>query len=972
LSILGSSLDSLGEGSFFLNMYLHSIDIHGFKSFAERTRLEFDRGVTAIVGPNGCGKSNVVDAIRWVLGETSAKALRGADMSDVIFNGTQKRRAQGLAEVTLTLVDCEETLGTDFHEVAITRRVFRDAKSEYRINDTLCRLKDIHELFMDTGIGRSAYSVMEQGKIDMLLSSKPQDRRQVFEEAAGITKFKKEKKEALRKLEYTQANLLRISDVLEEQEHRIEALGAQVRKAKEFRALSTDIKVLDCHLAYHQFLDFENKVLKVKSSIEALDIRQKELHHEVPELEKRLAQYRDQARKTEDDSTQLRSRLNTLREQEHSANNAIVLNAERQRELMLRKERLAGSVSEAKKKIAEQRQLENAATALVTERKRQQTAMLKTAEKLAAQSEKIRGQQEGVVDQLAGLNVEQTEANRSLVQAEVAVEGVLAKQTYGLDESVGDLEKQLVSLEQSDADANFEKALKEVEALAKRDAGLKKAMQPLIKSLKGGLSKLGDMSHAVFAMQKVVKKAAAQVEQANQQRKTAEKNVTKYRKELANLSKKINALEAKRETLGVQADRVDDDWQQVKTDAAVAERAVEAAEDAVVPVREKLSEAEAQHKRVTGEEKEIDKRLKKLASETAKSDASLQSLAKEVRGVLEKISDNSDSRPKLLDVIRGIEDRLGELRKLSSGVEERRGKEEVALTKHELKLESVLALCVDRHAVDLRDFESDFAGFVETAEARAIRYQHKVEAKSFKQVNWSAVEKGVQQMRLKVDNMGGVNMGAIKEYEELEERHSFMKTQHDDLSGARDELLELIEKLDAETEVRFTETFSQVVKNFRSMFKLLFGEQGRADLVLLDEDDPLESGIEVIARPPGKKLQSITLLSGGERAMTAVALLFSIYQIKPSPFCVLDELDAPLDEANIGRFLKVLETFVDKSQFIIVTHHKRTMHAAQVMYGVTMEESGVSKPVGMRLVDGEAVSDDDSAASHAARKLDSE
>jgi energy-coupling factor transporter ATP-binding protein EcfA2 len=236
-------------------MYLKTLEIHGFKSFADKTVFEFAEGVTGIVGPNGCGKSNVVDAIRWVLGETSAKALRGGEMADVIFNGTEKRKPLGMAEVTLTMADCEESLKVDYNEVAITRRVFRDGRSEYRINGTLCRLKDIHDMLMDTGIGRTAYSIMAQGQIDQILSSKPEERRAVFEEAAGITKFKREKKEALRKLEYTEANLLRVSDVLAEQERRMNSLRRQVAKARRYQALAADTRVLDTHLGHKKFVE---------------------------------------------------------------------------------------------------------------------------------------------------------------------------------------------------------------------------------------------------------------------------------------------------------------------------------------------------------------------------------------------------------------------------------------------------------------------------------------------------------------------------------------------------------------------------------------------------------------------------------------------------------------------------------------------------------------------------------------------
>ena len=277
-------------------MHLKSLVLQGFKSFPERTTFEFHEGITGIVGPNGCGKSNVVDAVRWVLGETSAKALRGGEMADVIFNGTDKRKALPMAEVTLNLTDCEEALKTDFNEVAITRRVFRDGKSEYRINETLCRLRDIHELFMDTGIGRAAYSIMEQGKIDLLLSAKPEDRRQVFEEAAGITKFKKEKKEALRKLEYTEANLLRVNDVLVEQGRRINSLKRQVAKARRYQALANDVKILDTHLCHKGFSEQAAEREELVNSLKSIEQQRGSFEASLPEVEMEVVGARDKAK----------------------------------------------------------------------------------------------------------------------------------------------------------------------------------------------------------------------------------------------------------------------------------------------------------------------------------------------------------------------------------------------------------------------------------------------------------------------------------------------------------------------------------------------------------------------------------------------------------------------------------------------------------------------------------------------------
>jgi chromosome segregation protein len=287
-------------------MYLKTLEIHGFKSFADKTVLEFAEGVTGIVGPNGCGKSNVVDAIRWVLGETSAKALRGGEMADVIFNGTEKRKPLGMAEVTLTMADCEGPLKVDFNEVAITRRVFRDGKSEYRINGTLCRLKDIHDMLMDTGIGRTAYSIMAQGQIDQILSSKPEERRAVFEEAAGITKFKREKKEALRKLEYTEANLLRVSDVLAEQERRMNSLRRQVAKARRYQALAADTRVLDTHLGHRKFVELTAERDELLTSIRGLEVRDTELERMLPAKEEAVTEARAAARTFEGELAELR------------------------------------------------------------------------------------------------------------------------------------------------------------------------------------------------------------------------------------------------------------------------------------------------------------------------------------------------------------------------------------------------------------------------------------------------------------------------------------------------------------------------------------------------------------------------------------------------------------------------------------------------------------------------------------------
>jgi len=407
-----SRLRLTSRQDFHYSMYLKSLEIHGFKSFADKTKFEFHpNGVTGIVGPNGCGKSNVVDSIRWVLGETSAKALRGGEMADVIFNGTDKtgtsrsRPASGMAEVTMTLADCEDALKIDFNEVAVTRRVYRDGKSEYRINNTLCRLRDIHELFMDTGIGRTSYSIMEQGKIDLLLSSKPEDRRMVFEEAAGITKFKKEKKEALRKLEYTEVNLLRISDVLSEQERRINSLKRQVAKARRYQALAKDVTILDTHLSHHKYTQYRAELTKLENAIHLLEVRECELEDGLPARESAVVEARDAAQSLEAELSEIRQQLNHHTNAASAAESRIAFNKENQTELQARIEQNQREIEEAKKKLDQQKvDVEEAEKMLeeLSERIESKQAQLSEFESRAAHQRVEREEREAMLKSVRG------------------------------------------------------------------------------------------------------------------------------------------------------------------------------------------------------------------------------------------------------------------------------------------------------------------------------------------------------------------------------------------------------------------------------------------------------------------------------------------------------------------------------------------------------------------------------------------
>ncbi|MDA7639235.1 chromosome segregation protein SMC [bacterium] len=438
-------------------MYLKSLDIHGFKSFADKTRFEFAEGVTGIVGPNGCGKSNVVDAIRWVLGETSAKALRGGEMADVIFNGSEKRKKLGMAEVTLTLADCEEALKTDYNEVSITRRVYADGKSEFLINNTRCRLRDIGDLFMDTGIGRSSYSIMEQGKIDMLLSAKPEDRRQVFEEAAGITKSKKEKKDALRKLEYTEGNLLRVSDVLAEQERRMNSLKRQVSKARRYQALAKDVTILDTHLSHRVWERLTAERAELLTSLSSLFKERDSIEQDLPKFESAVVEARDKAQALDSQLSGLRQRLSDKKNAISAAENRVAFNNERKGELAERLEQNEKDIEATQSNLAEQEQT-----------LQQSQADLQDLEKRIQDKE---SQARGRQDSANGLAQERLEIENQLRRARAeanSTQQIIASSQAKIESALSQMEGNKDRMKQLEEEAERLRS-EQIKAVAERD-----------------------------------------------------------------------------------------------------------------------------------------------------------------------------------------------------------------------------------------------------------------------------------------------------------------------------------------------------------------------------------------------------------------------------------------------------------------------------------------------------------------------
>jgi chromosome segregation protein len=1171
-------------------MHLQSLELLGFKSFVDKTIFNFHDGTTAIVGPNGCGKSNVLDAVRWALGEQSAKSLRGDEMADVIFNGADTRKPVGAAEVSLTFTDCAEELGIDWHDVRVTRRVYRDGNSEYLLNKTPCRLRDVQSLFADTGIARAAYSMMEQGKIDLILSSRPEDRRTVFEEAAGITKYRAQKREALRKLEATEANLLRIGDIIKEVKRQIGSLQRQAGKARRYQVLHADLRVLETHHARKQLDSLEAELAACRTEIERLSASQGAARARIDSYENALTEQRRDLDKLDIDIADSRAAVQQLESDIAAHRSRIEFNRERAGELSelvgrarrditdagkKRKQHAAeieqtnNSIGEIerhlKEKEAELNQLDALAANIQKNRTERgtrlqelQLALSKSESRAAALEQELSGTQtrreltgaqikqlarqmetlaearQKLVEQIAGslkmsrrkvIDVEATlrEREKLLAEAEqntAALERALAEKQSRLEvlcqlneEGEGLAEGSQVVMKgigefsrfreaitgslvaQLDVDSKFIPAieaalgrnlhalvLKEADSACEIIEQLKKkklgqaalvipqstgraqqserkalptgalawatdkltgppAFEPLVMQLLGDVAIFSDLRHALackkhepavamatlagefISAEGIVFGGSSEVRAASfLQRKAHIADLTKeqaaLRRErdslLAKRDKEKSALEtasqlrreasdAERKIDNFRSEQAALERQVAAADERIAEleRELKAMRDQLTKEHNELTTFETAQKQTTQREEDLTEKINQLrlavaterqrhenliaqrepmsardaelvelisvreadigmyeqklaaqAEESRESEAAIQNQTRRREEVQANAANIAEQRSSRLAVLSDRETELRRLRDSLGELQDRRGQRQVRESQLQMKIDNLAEHISRSYRVDLRQFTPDQPSFEKTLSAQAKRSE-KLEGGAPATAGSAGlappdVEKLIEELKRQLDNMGPVNLDAVHEYDELEERYKFLETQNNDLTNSRRELLDVIARINSTTRKLFNDTFAQVQTNFREMFAELFGG-GRADLSLLDENDPLNCGIEITARPPGKRLQSISLLSGGERSMVAVALLFAIYMVRPSPFCILDEVDAAMDEGNINRFIRVLDRFVEQSQFIIITHNKRTIAKADVLYGVTMEERGVSKLVGMKL-----------------------
>ncbi|MDO8489190.1 MAG: AAA family ATPase [Candidatus Omnitrophota bacterium] len=1060
-------------------MYFKKLELVGFKSFCDKTTLNFEPGITAVVGPNGCGKSNIFDSIRWVLGEQSAKSLRGSEMLDVIFNGTDNKEPLSMAEVSLTFDNTNRFFNVDHPEVLITRRLFRSGESEYMLNKATVRLKDILDLLLGTGIGAESYSIIAQGKIDLVLSSRPEDRRVVFDEASGISKYKAQKRETTRKLEETEQNLLRVNDIVTEVKRQIGSLERQANKARKYKEIFEELKLKEIDLA---ILDKKN-LLKDKDELahQLADLEKEEsvLIDLVVQQEQRIANRQSELKTLEQALMDARSQILNLENSLVRNSEHISFNQQRIVELIQNCDVLTGQIDQARLKLVQdQEKLQKVRDEYVNLRQnidsKQSVLEQKEAEinKLSASIKKslevISESKKQILDLESAISNIHNEignfnskhqvflARKKRLEIEkakvyedkVITEDVLRKVTEELvstrglvdefrkkisdvkislqqeGQNLNEINKGIVNLENEKitlvSHKEFLEKLKSkyddigesLNAVIYLDKAPSESLTGLVVKIQNqgssgsqdnvngdfvfkisGEAKpieldtqkidekilkieesLGELRNKMILRQACISeltKMSVDLEQelrnheitlANKESnfQATQEQFNKIKEEedvivmeLSDVAREITAIEQNLTTFQEQLSSLNNQ-QRFKVDSIGQEEDAitlnsKAREEVLVLITQTKTEIEAPNKRFSSDEATL-----KILDETyAQDKASLEHIERQINEAKERQDALKLEIMQCQDAIKQseilIEQKKSEFSQVELKYNEVSGGTAGLVKKIEADRKALDQIKNRLHDLAMHDKDLDYRyTTIKERMLSAYRIDLDQEIHQDKELVQEGLPEQINELKRKLDSCGSVNLVAIEEYDELKKRYDFLIQQQTDLSQAKESLHQAILKINRTTKQMFMETFEKVRIEFKNYFRLLFNG-GDSQLFLLDENDPLESGIEIICRPPGKKLQNVLLLSGGEKTMSAIALIFAIFKVKPSPFCILDEIDAALDEANVDRFSRVLQEFAKNSQFIVITHNKKTIVNANIMYGITMEQSGVSKIVSVKL-----------------------
>ncbi|WP_066193965.1 MULTISPECIES: chromosome segregation protein SMC [Gracilibacillus] len=1179
-------------------MYLKQLDTVGFKSFAERCKVDFVPGVTAVVGPNGSGKSNITDAIRWVLGEQSAKSLRGAKMEDIIFQGSETRKQLNVAEVTLILDNSDNRLPVDYHEVSVTRKVYRSGESEFLINKQPCRLKDITELFMDSGLGREAFSIISQGKVEEILSSKSEERRVIFEEAAGVLKYKNRKKQAEYKLAETQENLNRVEDIIYEINGQLEPLEQQAAIAKEYVAqkerltnvevglLVKEIDVLNQEMnesqqklrqqkQQHQDKQawIDKQELEVEASkrqIQEMDDEINRLHEslliltqELENLEgnkkifhERLQHFSENKEKLEQEITSSQQKEQALADQletetqqltQYKQDQSLFTKQRKEMEQELYKgkntleqdiesmkadyiellnEQAAkrnekGSIQQQLEKMEGKQSLESSKWEKLDEERlslqkrvaeaeksyqqeeealqKLQTACATTDRKIISENQlledmqqklykgyqmvenlkskkemledlkedfqgfyfgvkevlKARDQQQltgihGAIPELVSFEEQYVEAMETALGAQA--QHVVVDTEQSARSAIGWLKKTnkgratflpMESMRGKQIPHTVQQTLKQQDEfvgiavdLVQCDPIYQSVMQALLGnvvvasslkaanklaqvtgrkyrivtldgdvvnpggSMSGGAKKKNKQS--LFTRDRELKTLTTKYEEYQtrvqdyeQQIQAQKSSLDELKQEREDLEGQVNHLQDKVQTsknnftegklsldhLNNQLSMYDQDKlqqerdrSQLETQSAAIEQELVRLEQEIKDLNSQIEQATEQHKNFAAKEQELQQQLHDLEIKQAERRSQLANQSEKVEYTkaewtdvketikqkqqqLQQLIDVKDSQQTEEEIDHNIKEKRTEKDALQEKVQQIRTdrtktQEHTQILEESLKQakreESMLQQEMQQEEMQYNRKDIDLEHRLQRLETEYQLTFEKAKADYSQPDDMEQAKQQVKLIKKSMDELGVVNIGAIEEYDRIKERHEFLTTQQTDLVNAKRTLYEIIAEMDEEMSSRFDETFSQIKEQFSIVFQRLFGG-GHAELKLTDPKQLLETGVDIIAQPPGKKLQQLGLLSGGERALTAIALLFAILRVRPVPFCVLDEVEAALDEANVARFAQYLKNYSKHTQFIVITHRKGTMEESDVLYGVTMQESGVSRLVSVKL-----------------------
>lgn len=1181
-------------------MYLKSIEVQGFKSFANKIKFEFHNGITGIVGPNGSGKSNVADAVRWVLGEQSAKQLRGAKMEDVIFAGTQNRKPVGFAYVAITLDNSDHALPVEYDEVTVSRRVYRSGESEYKINGHSCRLRDVTEMFYDTGIGKEGYSIIGQGQIDKILSGKPDERRELFDEAAGIVKFKRRKSAAIKKLENERSNLVRVNDILSELEKQVGPLKQQSEKAKEYLNYKTDLKKYDVNAflletdrirketaelngrlkivdddledskseydntkseyeaAENQLNDINAQIDENSQTVSALELENqklqgeinvfteqiktfnankqlhserlldiekdkqnknnsvKELREQYNDLNTELSEYNDKLAAINDTAKALNAEIEGISGQIDNRQNSIydnlteqsTIKAENQKfvtmleQLEIKKSELTSHIIKGKSDESAQKQviksltaeLDNAVGKLedinnsieesntsVTQLKAEITEKNSELDKLTQNYHREKSRLESLInitERYDGYGnsikkiMELKDSNPGILgviadivkvekQYETAIETALGGTIQNIVTDKESTAKELIGyLKQNKLGratflplnaiharntleneacinekgvigvaSNLVRVSFEYEGLAKYLLGrilvvdnidnalliAKKYKYTLrIVTLEGEqLNPGGSMTGGAFRNSSNLLGRRREIEELKQSVSNTNKQITqekaavadlrnqvaKYREALDSYNKLLRETHIRKNTIDVNLKQADlklseiiasygDD---IKEQASIDSEILKISESRN-QVSGNLNLLDNQNEAARKEIENLGKTLEAKKSEEAAVSLKIENLKISHSSIEQKasfINENIERLCKELDNLEeektSIQEKIGETKELVSAkqadielvknsIEEserkitaigekledlRAAKEKVNAShkeffkKREELNEKIILL--EKDSMRLHNqydrLEESYDSLVDYMwNEYELTYSYALELKSDELNNINDIRKQINILKAAIKKLGDVNVNAIEEYKSVSERYEFMKTQHDDMIEAEESLMKVIEELDEGMRTQFTAKFEEIKVEFDKVFKELFGG-GRGTIELVEGEDILEAGILIISQPPGKKLQNMMQLSGGEKALTAIALLFAIQNLKPSPFCLLDEIEAALDDSNVGRYANYLHKLTKHTQFIVITHRRGTMSAADRLYGITMQEKGVSTLVSVDLIE---------------------